>query len=486
MRVTLKRRKVVVIGGGITGLTAAFYLQKEAQQHDIPIDVVLIEASLRVGGKIQTLRKDGFIIERGPESFFDSCSSVRTLARDLQIEHKLVQNHHGHSYVAIGSALHSIPSNLLFGGSPKVSSFITSSLLSVSGKIRAAGDLFLPKAVGEMDEPIGDFFRRRFGKEVVENLVEPVLAGTFAGDIDHLSMQSMFPRFYQLEKEHRSLIFGMKKSGKGIYAIENNKGTEQGQLHYESFQNGLETLVETLEQQLIPNSILKGVKVENIEKLSDNTLQINVNSIAPIHADAVIMTTPFNTAKSIFRDYGVMQNLPNMNYATIATVTMAFKQGQISKYKDALNFFVSRNSDLAITSCTWNNRKWDNVAPEGYDLLRVYIGRVGDESIVELSDSEIEKIVIQDLQKAINLQSKPLFTVVARWKQSMPQYTVGHEIRLAELKKQFDEQFPQVQLIGSSYEGISVPDCVAQGKEAAKQVVKQLFAEVHAKKNELP
>ena len=268
----------------------------------------------------------------------------------------------------------------------------------------------------------------------------------------------------------------MKKSGKGIYAIKNNKGHAQGPLHYESFQNGLETLVETLEQQLTPNSILKGVKVENIEKLPDNTLQINVNNIAPIHADAVIMTTPFNTAKMIFKDYGVMQNLPNMNYATIATVTMAFKQGQISKYKDALNFFVSRNSDLAITSCTWNNRKWDNVAPEGYDLLRVYIGRVGDESIVELSDSEIEKIVIQDLQKAIDLQSKPLFTVVARWKQSMPQYTVGHEKRLAELKQQFEEQFPQVQLIGSSYEGISVPDCVAQGKEAAKQVVEQLFA----------
>ena len=165
-----------------------------------------------------------------------------------------------------------------------------------------------------------------------------------------------------------------------------------------------------------------------------------------------------------------------MNYATIATVTMAFKEGQISKYADALNFFVSRNSDFAITTCTWNNRKWDNVAPDGHDLLRVYIGRVGDESIVELSDSEIEKIVLQDLQRAIDLQGEPLFTVVARWKESMPQYTIGHDKRMTYLQEQFQTEYPQVQLIGSSYEGISVPDCVAQGKQAAKRTIAQLFS----------
>ncbi|MEK4230649.1 protoporphyrinogen oxidase [Solibacillus sp. FSL H8-0538] len=472
MRVTLTRRKVVVIGGGITGLTTAFYLQQEAKQYNLPLDVVLIESSLRVGGKIHTLRKDGFIIERGPESFFDSCSSVRSLARDLRIEHEIVQNKNGQTYIAVGSELHPIPSNLLFGGSPEVSSFITSSLISISGKIRAAGDLLLPKSSEKIDEPISDFFRRRFGKEVVENLVEPVLAGTFAGDVDHLSMQSMFPQFYQLEKEHRSLILGMKKSGKGIYAI----GDDKDELHYETFRNGLETLVETLEAELAPNTILKGVKVDSIEKSSDNSLQIYLNNIAPIQADAVIMTTPYNVAKDVFRGSNLMQDLPSMNYATIATVTMAFKEGQINKYKDALNFFVSRNSDFAITSCTWNNRKWDNVSPEGYDLLRVYIGRVGDESIVELSDSEIEKTVVQDLQKAIDLHDNPVFTVVARWKQSMPQYTVGHDKLLSILKERFSEQFPQVQLIGSSYEGISVPDCVAQGKNAAKHLIDQMFS----------
>ncbi|MCM3388625.1 protoporphyrinogen oxidase [Ureibacillus chungkukjangi] len=467
MRVTQERRKVAVIGGGVTGLTAAYYLQRIAQQNNLPVDVVLIEASLRLGGKIQTLRKDGFIVERGPESFLDYKNSVRDLAQDLGIEQQLVPNNDGRTFVAVGSNLHPIPNLLAFGGALDVSSFITSGLFSLSGKLRAAGDLLLPKTKEDEDEPIGDFFRRRFGKEVVENLVEPLLAGTFAGDIDHLSIKSMFPQFYQLEKQHRSLILGLKKSGEAL----RNDHIET----YQTFQNGLETLIETLASHLSPNSILKGVKVESIDRLNDGSVQIYTNNIAPIKCDAVIMTTPFNAAKEVLDHSGLLDELPKMQYATIATVTLAFKQGEAKKYKDAMNFFVSRNSDFAITTCTWCNHKWNDVAPAGYDLLRVYIGRVGDEAIVELSDSDIEKTVLQDLEKAIGLETAPVFTVVSRWKESMPQYTVGHDERMEVMKQQLHTDFPNVKLVGSSYDGISVPDCVTQGKSIADELLKEMF-----------
>lgn len=469
MKVTLKRRKVVIVGGGITGLTTAYYLQQKAKAQNEQLDIVLIEASLRLGGKIHTVRKNGFIIERGPESFFDTDSSVRSLARDLNIEHEMIQNNDGRTFIAIGSILHPIPSNLLLGGSPKISSFMASNVLSLSGKVRAAGDLILPKLPHDTDEPISDFFRRRFGKEVVENLVEPVLAGTFAGDVDHVSMQSMFPQFYQLEKDYRSLLIGMKKTGKGIYALVNIPG----EIHYESFEGGLETLSEALENALTDVTILKGIKVDLIENQKEGSQQIYLSDGSSMLADKLIVTTPFNVAKKIFRDSEIMSQVPNMSYATIATVTMAFKKGQMQKYTDALNFFVSRNSDFAITTCTWSNRKWDNAAPEDHDLLRVYIGRVGDESIVELSDSEIEKIVLQDLQKALGLEELPIFTVVARWKEAMPQYAVGHESRMAMLKQQFYEEYPNVTLAGSSYEGISIPNCVMQGKQVADKVWNQ-------------
>ena len=466
MKVTLERRKVAIIGGGITGLTAAFYLQKKAQRNNLPLDVILIESSLRLGGKIQTLRKDGFIIERGPESFLDYRSSVRELATHLGIEEKMVSNNTGNSYVAVGSQLYPIPNNLMFG-SLEVSSFITSNLFSLSGKLRAVGDLLLPKTKEIKDEPIGDFFRRRFGKEVVENLVEPLLAGTFAGDIDNLSIKSMFPHFYQIEKNHRSLIFGLMKSSELL----KSKQFES----YQTFENGLSTLVESLESQLLPNSILKGVKMESIDKLADGSIQLFFNNIAPVKCDAVIMTTPFNVTKDILSNYGLFEDIPNMHYGTIATVTMAFKQEDVKKYKNAMNFFVSRNSNFSITTCTWCNHKWNKVAPEGYDLLRVYIGRVGDESIVELSDEDIEKTILEDLEKAIGLVQRPLFTVVSRWKQSMPQYTIGHDERMNCMRQQLQEECLNVKLVGSSYEGISVPDCVTQGKHVADEILQEMF-----------
>ncbi|KGR79991.1 protoporphyrinogen oxidase [Ureibacillus manganicus] len=466
MRVTLGRKKVAVIGGGITGLTAAFYMQRMADEHNLPLDIILIESSLRLGGKIHTLRKDGFIIERGPESFLDHSNSVRELARELDIEDQMVCNNEGKTYVAVGNNLYPIPTNFVFGGPLEVSSFITSGIISLSGKIRAAGDLVLPKTDQE-DEPIGDFFRRRFGKEVVENLVEPLLAGTFAGDIDHLSLKAMFPQFSQLEKDYRSLILGMRKSKQSI----ENKMIGS----YQTFQNGLETLIETLEKKLETKRIFKGVKVEKIEK-EEEQLKLTLNNMSPIKCDAVILTTPFNATKEILNNNSLINEMPQMSYSTIATVTMAFKKDQsnIDK-KDAMSFFVSRNSDYAITTCTWCNHKWNNVAPEGYDLFRAYIGRVGDEAIVELSDTAIEHTVLHDLKKSIGITGSPEFTVVSRWKESMPQYTVGHEMRMENLRIDLQEQFPNIRLVGSSYEGISVPDCVTQGKNAAKEMLDSIF-----------
>ncbi|KOS71635.1 protoporphyrinogen oxidase [Lysinibacillus contaminans] len=467
---TQKRRKVVVIGGGITGLTAAFYMQKEARAKELPVDIVLVESSLRLGGKIQTQRKNGFIIERGPESFFDRQNDMYGLAKDLGIESELITSNAGPTYVAVGSRLYPIPSNLMSGETPHISPFIASGLFSLSGKIRATGDFILPRSAENDDQSLGGFFRRRFGPEVVENLVEPLLAGTFAGDIEQLSLHSTFPQLYEIEQKHRSLLVGMKKSGANFLSnepIAKDKGI------FQSFANGLETLVEKLEESLLPGTVLKGVKVEEIEHGKDNTVQIILNNFTQIKADAVVVATPFNVAQKIFSKHNLLTELKTMKAATIATVTMAFKKEQLGDL-DALSFFVSRNSDFSITSCTWSNRKWPNTTPEDYVLLRSYIGRVGDEAIVELSDSEIEKTVLQDLMKTIGINGAPVETIVSRWKNAMPQYTVGHEEKIARVKQELQEQFPTVKLSGSSFEGISIPECVKQGKTVAQEILNEL------------
>ncbi|MFJ7407453.1 MULTISPECIES: protoporphyrinogen oxidase [unclassified Lysinibacillus] len=471
MLVTQKRRKVVVVGGGITGLTAAFYMQKQARAKGLPVDIVLVESSLRLGGKIQTLRKDGFIIERGPESFFDRENHVQALAKDLNIEQRMLTGDSGPTYIAVGSKLYPIPSNLMSGATPHISSFITSGLFSLSGKIRAAGDFVLPRSARDDDQPLGEFFRRRFGAEVVENLVEPLLAGTFAGDIEQLSMRSTFPQLYELEQKYRSLLFGMKQSGTNFLSynrIAKDKGI------FQTFENGLETLIEKLEESLLPGTVMKGVKVEQIDHSKDGTVQVVLNNFSHITADAVIIATPYNVAQMMFSNHQLLTELNTMKAATIATVTMAFKKEQLGDL-DALSFFVSRNSDFSITSCTWINRKWPNTTPQDYVLLRSYIGRVGDETIVALSDSEIEKTVLQDLKNTIGIEGEPVTTVVSRWKNAMPQYTVGHEAKIDRVKKELYEHFPTVKLAGSSFEGISIPECVEQGCKVANEILSDMF-----------
>ncbi|MER2000842.1 MAG: protoporphyrinogen oxidase, partial [Lysinibacillus sp.] len=406
---SVKKKKIVIVGGGITGLTTAFYLKQQAKHQDISVDIVIIESSLRLGGKIQTYRDRGFVIERGPESFLDTTGAVRQLAKQLQIERLLKRHQIGQSYLVIRSGVFPIPSKMSLGEEVKFSSLVKSGILSVPGKLRASADLILPKANEPDDEPITDFFSRRFGEEFVENIVEPLLAATFAGDIDHLSIQSMFPRFYELEKKHRSIILGMKKTK--MYPILQG----EDEMHYETFENGLESLVEQLEQQLEGVQILKGVKVIGMDQ-HDNQVMLHLNNIASFKADRVIMTTPFSVSQKIFKKHNLLQRVPGMKSATIATVNMAFKSEDIPKLKNAINFFVARSSGLTITSCTWSSRKWANSAPEGYELLRLYIGRAGDEAIVELSDNEIERAILNDLHKVLGVTIRPKFTVVTRWK----------------------------------------------------------------------
>ncbi|MBL5781497.1 protoporphyrinogen oxidase [Bacillus sporothermodurans] len=189
-----KKHKVVIIGGGITGLTSAFYLQNEIKQNNLPIEFKLVEASRRLGGKIKTVRKDGFVIETGPDSLLTKNESFTKLVEKLGIQQELIESETDKTYVISNDKLYLIPEGAVVGIPTQISPFILSSLFSFSGKVRAAADLIIPRLKEKKDVSIGQFFRRRFGDEVVENLIEPLLSGIYAGDIDQLSLKAIFPQ----------------------------------------------------------------------------------------------------------------------------------------------------------------------------------------------------------------------------------------------------------------------------------------------------
>jgi oxygen-dependent protoporphyrinogen oxidase len=469
--VAAENRKVVIIGGGIAGLATAYYLQKEIQEKKLPINIKLVEASHRLGGKLQTVIRDGFTIEKGPDSFLARKTSIIRLAKEVGIDDQLVPNSTGKSYVLVNEMLHPMPGGSIMGIPTEIGPFITTNLFSIPGKLRAAADFILPKSKSGEDQSLGEFFRRRLGDEVVENLIEPLLSGIYAGDIDQLSLMSTFPQFYEVEQKYRSLIIGMKKTTPAKPKKPVNPGKASG--GFLTFKTGFQSFAEAIEAKLNPAAILKGHRVEKIIK-ADNGYEIYLNNGETLTADCIVAATPHKVTQSMFSQYSFFDPFKSVPSTSVATVALAFPKEAIKRDIDGTGFVVSRNSDYSITACTWTHKKWVHSAPEGKVLLRCYVGRAGDETIVDLSDDQITKIVLDDLKKTMDITLSPDFVVVSRWKESMPQYTVGHKQRLETINRHVKSELPGVILAGSSYGGVGVPDCIDQGEAAVISVLDYL------------
>lgn len=466
----MKKKTVVIIGGGITGLATAYYLQKEIKEKGLPIQVKLFEASNRLGGVIQTLKKDGFVIEKGPDSILARKKSAMRLIEDLGLKDKVISNTAGKSYILVKGKLHTMPEGSFMGIPTKVTPFAFSSLFSPLGKLRAAGDFVLPKGKAQIDQSLGAFFRRRLGDEVVENLIEPLLSGIYAGDIDQLSLMSLFPNFYYMEQKHRSLVLGLNKTMPSPPKNSPKQSSKKGM--FISLSTGLEDIIFELENRL-EDCITKGVGVESIKRGDIGyTLKLSNGQIE--EAESVVMATNHFKAQQILSDYSFMEAFKDMPATSVANVAMAFPKTAIKQDIEGSGFVVSRNSDFRITACTWTHKKWPGTTPEDMALLRCYLGKPSDQEVVDMTDEEIIDIALKDLNKTMNITTKPIFYVVTRWKKTMPQYTVGHKERIQSVKDSLVKELPGVFLAGSSFEGVGIPDCIDQGEETVKKVLEYL------------
>jgi oxygen-dependent protoporphyrinogen oxidase len=467
----LENKKIVIIGGGITGMTAAYFLQKELKEKSLPLNVKLAESSNRLGGIIETVRKDGFIIEKGPDSIVVTKKSGLKLIEEVGLKDQVIYNIAGKSYIFARGKLHTMPEGSYMGIPTKITPFAVSSLFSPIGKLRAAGDFILPKGKPQTDQSLGLFFRRRLGDEVVENLIEPLLSGIYTGDIDDLSLMALFPNFYDMEQKHRSLVLGLKHTVPKKKKPAKTQGSRKGM--FISLKNGLETLVEELEKRLDKETVYKGSKIIKIVR-SDDAYELTFSDGAVERADAVVITTGHFQAQQMLDNYSFMDVFKKMPANSLATVSMAFPKSKIQDNIDGSGFIVSRNSDFRITACTWTHKKWPGTTPEGKALLRTYVGRMDDQEAVNLSNEEIVKIVLNDLNKTMNLTEQPEFTIITRWKQMMPQYNIGHLEMMEGVKMALSKELPGVFLAGGSFEGVGIPGCIDQGINAVEKVLKFL------------
>ncbi|CQR47024.1 Protoporphyrinogen oxidase [Paraliobacillus sp. PM-2] len=463
-------KHIVIVGGGITGLTTTYYLQEAIKQKQLPYKVTLIEATDKLGGKIETYRKKGFTIERGPDSFLIRKEAGARLVQHVGLEEQLVKNDTGKAFVLVGNQLNEMPNGAFMGIPTQLSPFLKSNMFSFAGKLRMLGDFFLPKKEPKADQSVGEFFRYHLGDELLENLIEPLLSGIYAGNIDKLSLMATFPQFYNMEQSHRSLIKGARQTIGDRW-----KQTTKKTSKFYSLKHGLQSLVEQIEKHFDPSivQVMSSTKVKQIEKEETNYhLLLDNGEVQAAHSLA--LTTSVSQAKCMFNQFDFWDDFGEIKATSVANIAMAFDRGAIPQDIDGTGFVVSRNSDYRITACTWTHKKWPETTPENKALLRCYVGRPGDEEVVQLSDEEIASIAINDLKKIMGITDQPEFYVVTRWEKAMPQYEVGHLQRLDQLSRAMAEQLPGVFVAGNSYKGIGIPDCISQGEQAMEDILRYL------------
>lgn len=465
--------KIVIIGGGISGLAAAHRVLELNQA----AEVTVLEASDRLGGTIQTEQRDGFLIERGPDAFISEKPHAIALAKRLGIESQLIQTNEEdrRSFIVRDGRLRAVPEGFQLMAPSRMWPFITSDIFSIAGKVRMAADLFLPRRStnGSTDESLASFVRRRLGEEALVRMAQPMVGGIYTADPETLSLRATLPRFLDMEQKHRSLICAMLRQGR-----EQKKGTSGARYSlFMSFERGMQVLVDAVTRVTRINADLR-VKTRAQRLTFDQGWTITTDKDERIKADAVCLAVPAYVAASLLEDTHeqLAQKLRKIKYASTATINFGYRRAAIAHPLNGFGFVVPFIEKRSLIACSFSSVKFPGRAPKDHVLLRAFAGGALQPEIFALDESEMSRRVESDLRELLGIREDPRFIEVAKWERSMPQYEVGHLERVDEIEA-FVNQIPGLALAGNAYRGTGVPDCVRSGEAAAEALLSTDYAD---------
>ncbi len=530
-------KRVVIIGGGITGLAAAHRTLELAGASGEQVDLTLIEAGERLGGIVQTAERDGFLLERGPDAFISEKPEALELARRLGLQSHLIETNERdrRSFIVRQGRLLPMPEGFHLLAPSRFWPFLKSDIFSWSGKARMALELFVPRrhengnassdrSAGtgppdddDSDESLAQFVRRRLGREALERVAQPMVGGIYTADPEQLSLRATMPRFLEMERKHGSLIRALRKQNRSPTpgpprgqpawggAVREGSGTSGARYSlFLSFDRGMQLLTDTLAERIsnfrsqIPDdesssrvSIRVDTRVESLAQkheietgdaatgggaaASATTWTIKTDRDETLVADAVCLALPSYAAARLLRDIDaeLASELDGIPYASSATINLAYKREDIPHPLDGFGFVVPFIEKRTVMACTFSSVKFAGRASQGFVLLRAFVGGALQPALLELDEAELLARVREDLRELLGIEREPLFAEVARWQRSLPQYHVGHLKKVKRIEQRVSS-LPGFALAGNAYSGLGLPDCIRSGETAAELLAANL------------
>ncbi len=452
-----KRKSISIIGGGITGLATAWFLEQEGYS-----DITLIEASARLGGKIKTERHGNFLVETGPDAIMSTKPGIMDFIRDLGIEDQLIEPNSRHFYVLHKRQLKPVPAGFASMVPADMSDFRKTSLLSWRGKLRLLMERFVKARDPEKDESLAHFVKRRFGKEVLDKMAEPLFTGVYSAPANQLSIKATFPHFKQMEAKHGSIT-------KAVLANRKKHGLPKGS-PFRSFQKGMQTLPDTIESQLKYTKKFYQTSVNHI-KQKEGLYQVQTHNNSTIPADDLVLTIPAYKAGSLLEGLipNLAENFGQISYATSVIATLAFERKAIRNSLDATGFLIPSSEQTKLSACTWSSEKWKGRAPENMATFRCFFSNVDKKELKEKSKAEWIQTAQAELKSIMAIDGEPYKSWLHTWEDAQPQYKMGHLKTLRVIEGQL-AYYPGLHLAGSPYRGVGIPDCVKQAWETAMDI----------------
>ncbi|MBO1627608.1 protoporphyrinogen oxidase [Bacillus arachidis] len=460
-------KTVVVIGGGITGLSTMYYLEKLKKDYNIDLELILVEKNEYLGGKIHSVKEKDFIIEAGADSIVARNENVLPFVKELHLEEEVVYNETGISYIYSNDMLHPIPADTVFGIPMSVESLFSSTLVSTKGKIIALKDFITKNKGFTKDTSLAVFLESFLGKELVEKQISPVLSGVYSGKLNELTMASTLPYLLDYKNTYGSIMKGFEVNKKQFQAAGNKK--------FLSFKKGLSTIINRLEEKLTGTDIRKGVTTTNVKRVDDG-YEVSFLNQETIKADYVVLAAPHDVAQTVLSSNELDDDFNKLKNSSLISIYLGFEIPDEQLPADGTGFIVSENSDLHCDACTWTSRKWKHTSDKQKLLVRMFYksSNPAYEKMKQKSKEELVQVALSDIEKSLGIQGKPQTVEVTDWKDLMPNYHLEHNHAVQSLNEKLSAAFPNMYLAGASYYGVGIGACIGNGKKTAEKIMNAL------------